>query len=68
MAPARTALLRRFRTMPQDGGQTLYFKLEVGRLGRFLNPQEVPNFEGDTAVVEYEKVRGRIRILRQVDE
>ena len=67
MTPVRTALLRRFRTMPQDGARTLYFKLEVGRLGRFLDPNDVPDFEGDVAVFEYEKVRGRIRLLRKIE-
>ncbi len=44
MPPVHTAKLRRFRTLPQDGGKTLYFKLDVGRLGRFLNPHEAPDF------------------------
>lgn len=66
MQAVRTALLRRMRTMPSAGGETLFFKLEVGRLGRFLDPHEVPDFEGETAVFEYEKVAGKIRLLRQI--
>ena len=66
MPAARTALLRRMRTLPNAGGGTLFFKLEVGRLGRFLEPRDVPYFEGETAVFEYEKVAGKIRLLRQV--
>ena len=66
MPPLRTALLRRMRTLPNAGGKTLFFKLEVGRLGRFLEPREVPDFEGETAVFEYEKVAGKIRLLRRV--
>lgn len=66
MPVVRTALLRRMRTMPNAGGGTLFFKLEVGRLGRFLEPHNVPDFEGETAVFEYEKVAGRIQLLRQI--
>lgn len=66
MPRARTALLRRMRTLANAGGQTLFFKLEVGRLGRFLDPREVPEFEGDSAVFEYEMVGRAIRLLRQI--
>ena len=66
MPAPRTALLRRMRTLQNAGSETLFFKLEVGRLGRFLDPRDVPNFEGETAVFEYEKVAGKIRLLRRV--
>jgi hypothetical protein len=67
MAVVLSARLTRHRTLPNAGGRTLFFKLEVGRLGRFLDPQKVPDFDGDEAWFEYRKVRGEITLLRQID-
>jgi hypothetical protein len=67
MASVLTAKLTRHRSLPNAGSRTLFFKLEVGRLGRFLDPHQVPDFDGDEAWFEYQKVRGEITLLRQID-
>ena len=65
--PVNVRKLTRYRNRPEDGGRTLYFKADVGRLGRFLGPDEVPQFEGDEAWFEIEGFKhGSWRVLRQV--
>jgi hypothetical protein len=62
-----TLRLTRKRALANAGGVTLFFKVDIGRSGRFLSPHQVPEFEGEEAWFECEKVRGRIVVLRQVE-
>lgn len=60
--------VKRFRTLPDSGGETLYFKLDIGRLGRFLDPRQVPEFEGDVAWFEVDyTLDGPIRFIRRIE-
>ncbi len=62
-----TTLVLRMRNGPENGGDTLFFKLPAfGKSGRFLRPHEVPEFEGEEAEFEYERVAGQIYLLRLV--
>ena len=70
----RIAKLVRFRVSSEDGGNTLYFKMQVGRLGAFLDPEDVPEFEGEEAWFELERVPKSLgrpwstwRVIRPVD-
>lgn len=56
-----------------DGGATLFFVIHSGRRPGFLDPEQVPEFEGDEAWFEVERTRvsGRVwptwKVLRQVE-
>ncbi|HTK35538.1 MAG TPA: hypothetical protein VL358_09665 [Caulobacteraceae bacterium] len=55
------------RALENAGGHTLFFKLPAfGKLGRFLSPDQVPEFEGEEAEFEYDKVAGQIFLTRLV--
>ncbi len=64
--PTRTSILTRQRLLPEAGGGTIHFKLQAGRLGRFLQQAEVPEFEGEEAIVEWQMEAGRPHVLRIV--
>lgn len=59
--------------LESDGGGTLFFVIHSGRRPGFLDPDQVPEFEGKEAWFEVERTRvtGRIwttwKVLRQVD-
>ncbi len=66
--PIQVRKLVRYRTLPKDGGYTLYFKADIGRLGRFFRPGQVPEFEGEEAWFEIQNVGGgQLAVLRQVE-
>lgn len=58
--------------LKSDGGGTLFFVIHSGRRPGFLDPDQVPEFEGDEAwfEVEHARISGRIwptwKVLRQV--
>jgi hypothetical protein len=69
MPQTRSFHLTRSRTLPEAGGETLFFHTEgLGRRCRplFFLPQEVPVFEGETATVEAERKPGGWRIVRVI--
>lgn len=59
--------------LESDGGGTLFFVIHSGRRPDFLDPDQVPEFEGEEAWFEVERARisGRIwptwKVLRQVE-
>lgn len=68
----KIAKLRRVRLLDKDGGGTLHFIIVgTGRV-EFLDLEAVPDFEGEEAWFELERVRGRVwmtwKVLRQVQE
>ena len=66
--PVRPLKITRSRHRPENGGGTAFFKVDVGRLGRFLEPHQVPDFDGDEAWFEIEGFQnGPLRLIRQVD-
>jgi hypothetical protein len=69
--PKRTSTTRvqRMRARENAGRHTLFFKAPgFGKSGLFLRPEDVPEFDGEEAIFEYEKAgRGRIRLLRLVE-
>lgn len=67
-SPATTRV-QRMRAREEAGRHTLFFKAPgFGKSGLFLRPEEVPEFDGEEAVFEYERAgRGRIRLLRLVE-
>lgn len=68
----KIAKLIRYRTRPEIGGETLHFRIEGTSRPEFLPVSAVPEFEGDQAWFELERVRGRPwltwKVLRRVDE
>jgi len=53
---------------PKDGGYTLFFKADIGKSGRFFDPDKVPEFEGEEAWFEIQNVGGGLlAVLRQVE-
>ena len=70
--PTRRFELTRHRTMENAGSRTLFFTTEpIGKPGRkvFFQPDQVPEFEGDTAWFEAERVpKLGWRIVRRVTE
>jgi hypothetical protein len=63
--------LFRARYLPDAGGGTLHFHTRGAdrrHPPHFFGPDEVPEFEGDSAWFECERRGGRWRILRRVDE
>jgi hypothetical protein len=61
--------LHRSRLLPQDGGRTIFFHTQSSSRSRpqtFFGPQDVPEFEGDSAWFECERKGGRWHILRRV--
>jgi hypothetical protein len=65
--PQLTTRVQRMRALPNIGGHTLFFKLHgFGKSGRFLRPGQVPEFEGEEALFEYEKKAGQIVLTRLV--
>lgn len=68
--PIRIHKLVRQRALPNAGGHTLFFQTEGGGRRRppaFFRPGEVPEFEGESAWFEIEKLRGgRRRVVRRV--
>ncbi len=67
----RIAKLKRFRYLPQDGGGTVYFKADFGRLGVYLAPEDVPEFDGEEGWFELIRAPGaprtRWKAIRQID-
>ena len=64
---AQTTTVKRMTALPDAGGRTLFFHLpRFGKSGVFLRPEEVPAFDGKEAEFEYEKIAGRVRLLRLV--
>lgn len=63
----------RSRALPNAGGYTLFFwcDLSPGRgsraPGSLLEVWQVPEFEGEEAVFEYEKKKGRVVLGRRVE-
>ncbi len=69
MPNTRTLKLVRQRTLPRDGSRTLSFSAFLGSRSRghlFFKPHEVPEFEGEEAWFEVERVNGCWRVVRQV--
>lgn len=68
----KIAELRRVRLLEKDGGATVYFIIIGTSRAEFLEPENVPPFEGEEAWFELERVRGRVwmtwKVLRQVEE
>jgi len=66
----RTFQLRRFRSRPEAGGETLFFRAMGGDRRHpmpFFRPEEVPAFEGDIAWFLAERVPRRgWRIVRRI--
>ena len=70
-----TSIVRisRRRLLETDGGGTLFFVIHSGRRPGYLDPDQVPQFEGDEAWFEVERTRvsGRVwptwNVLRQVE-
>jgi hypothetical protein len=62
----RIVKAQRSRTLPEAGGETLFFKLDIGRLGKFVRPANMPPFEGEEGYVEVEGPNTRLTVLRQV--
>ena len=50
--PIRRLKITRSRHRPENGGGTVFFKVDMGRLGRFLDPHQVPDFDGEEAWFE----------------
>lgn len=70
--PTVIARLERRCTMPEAGGGALYFIVHAGRRPAFLQPSEVPDFDGPEAWFEVERARGPVwktwKVLRQVEK
>lgn len=68
----KIAKLRRVRLLEQDGGGTLHFIILGSGRADFLDKEQVPDFPGEEAWFELERVRGPVwmtwKVLRQVDE
>jgi hypothetical protein len=63
--------LFRARTLPDAGGRTLFFHTKTTdrrHPSHFFDPQEVPEFEGESAWFEVEWRDKRWRVTRRVDE
>ena len=67
----RITLLKRVRRLQSDGGGTLHFMMQDGRRMRTVAPQDVPEFEGEYAWFEMERIAAKPwpiwRALRQVE-
>ena len=68
MASLRIIKLTRFRSLPNAGSKTLFFKYPHGKSGRFLRPAQVPEFDGEAAWFEVEVSGTRVRFIRQMGE
>ena len=67
----REFTLRRARALPNAGGYTLYFVSEGGdrrHPPHFFQPDEVPEFEGESALFECVWRDGRWRVAHRIDE
>lgn len=68
----KIAKLRRVRLLEKDGGATLHFVILGRARVEFLEVQDVPDFEGEEAWFELERVRGKVwmtwKVVRQVEE
>ena len=59
---------QRFTVIERDGVEnTLFFKLDFGRLGHFVQPPDMPAFEGKDGWVEILGPSTRFTVLRQVE-
>jgi hypothetical protein len=69
---SRRFKLLRYRNLPEWGGQTLFFRADGGdrrHPAPFFRPNEVPEFEGESAWFEAERVpKGGWRIVRRLPE
>ena len=67
----RAFQLKRFRSLPEAGGETLFFRATGGDRRHpmpFFSPDEVPAFDGDIAWFLAERAPGRRwRIVRRVN-
>lgn len=50
----------------EDGSPTGFFKLDIGRLGLFIKPADMPPFEGKEGLVEIMGPSTFAHVLRQV--
>jgi hypothetical protein len=69
-APVRRQLLRK-RALPDAGGESLFFVIPSSDRRyppTFFRPGEVPEFGGESAWFEMQRIKGRWLLLRQVDE
>lgn len=68
----KIAKLRRVRRLQTDGGDTLYFIIVGAGRAQFLDKDRVPDFEGEEAWFELERVRGPVwmtwKVLRRAQE
>ncbi len=67
----RTRIVRchRHTVREPDGSErVLFYKLDIGRLGRFFGPGAMPSFEGESGFVGVLGPNTRLQVLRQVDE
>ena len=70
MTVVRRFKVQRCRTLPEHGGRTLFLSVFLGSRSRgwlHFRPNELPDFEGEEAWFEMERVKGRWRIVRQVE-
>jgi hypothetical protein len=70
---SRRFKLIRYRNLPEAGGRTLFFRADGGdrrHPAPFFRPHEVPEFDGDSAWFEAERIRGGggWRILRRIPD
>jgi len=68
----RVFKLIRCRGLPQDGGETLFFKTAGGdrkHLPKFFSPKDVPEFDGEEAWFECARPpKGRWRAIRRLPD
>ena len=66
----RTRVVRCDRHTCREGDgseRVLFYKLDIGRLGRFFGPEAMPPFEGESGFVEVLGPSTRLEVLRQVE-
>lgn len=66
----RTRIVRCERHTCHEGDgseRVLFYKLDIGRLGRFFGPEAMPPFEGGSGFVEVMGPNTRLTVLRQVE-
>lgn len=64
----RTVRCERHTCREGDGPErVLFYKLDIGRLGRFFGPEAMPPFEGVSGFVEVLGPNTRLTVLRQVE-
>ena len=64
-----TAKIERLRSGADDGRRTLSYFIRPGsrrRSWKFFNPDQVPDFDGESAWFEIDRGQGAWRFVRQV--